>query len=60
MRLLTDTGSESPYEVRGVHPGTDILLVQQDLISDGEATSPVQERTQHPYPLGSFLSDLID
>jgi hypothetical protein len=56
MRLLTDVGSESPYGVRVVHPGTDALLAQQDPTSDGGATSPVKERTQHPYPLDSFLS----
>jgi hypothetical protein len=57
---MTDAGSESPYGVRVVHSGTDELLVQQDPTSDGEATSPAHERTQRPYPLGSFLSDLID
>jgi hypothetical protein len=38
----------------------DGLLVQQDPISDGETTSPVQRGTQHLYPLDSILFDLID
>jgi hypothetical protein len=36
------------------------LLVQQDSVSEGEITVPIQERTKHAHPLGNSILDLID
>jgi hypothetical protein len=43
-----------------VHRGTDVLLIQQHTIPDGETASSVYERTQCSHPLCLFLSHLID
>ena len=43
-----------------VHHGPDELPVEQNTVPYGEAAPPVQERTQHPQPLGGYLPYLID
>ena len=52
-------GNGPPAGERMINHGADELLVQQDSVPDGEITIPIQEGTQHTYPLSSFLSDLI-
>ena len=49
-----------PNEARIVHHSTDELLIQQNTIPDGEAASPVQERSKYSQSLSRFLSHLID
>jgi hypothetical protein len=48
-----------PYG-KQVYHWPDELLIEQNSVSDGEATSSVQDRTQHSQSLVSFLSNLID
>ena len=53
--------SSGPPDGAGiVHHGMDELPVQQNTIPDGEATPPVQEKTQHPQSLGSFFFNLVN
>jgi hypothetical protein len=49
-----------PDAARIVHHWVDELFIQLNSASDGEATSPVQERAKHTQTLGGFLSDLDD
>jgi len=53
-------GSGPPRGERVTQLGADELLIQQDSLSDGEITLPIQEGNQGTYLLSSFLSDLID
>jgi hypothetical protein len=53
-------GSGPPHGARIIHHGMDELLVEQDSVSDGEITLPIQERTPHAHALGSTHPDLID
>ena len=52
--------SRPPDGARIVHQGTDELPVEQYTVPDGEATPPVQERTQHSQSLGGFFPYLVD
>ena len=54
------TGSGSSDGAPIILHGTDELLVEQDLLHDGEITLSVQERAQYSQPLGSFLPNLVD
>ena len=49
---------EPPNGTRIVHHEADELLIQHNIISDGETASPVQERFQHSQSLCRFLSHL--
>ena len=55
-----DAGSGHSCRARIIHHGANEVLVQQDSVSDGEITFPVQEGTQRTHHLNSFLPDLID
>jgi hypothetical protein len=50
----------SPNRTCVVHHRTDELFIQQHAIPDGEAASPVKERTQYSQSLSRLLSHLID
>jgi hypothetical protein len=52
--------SEAPAGISVVYHGTDDLRTEQDSTPDGEATFPVEERTQYSQSLGSVLPNLID
>jgi len=52
-------GSGTPHGARVIHQGVDELLMQQDSVPDREITLPIQEGTQHTYPLSSSLPGLI-
>ena len=49
-----------PNGARVVHHGTDLLLIHQNTIPDGETASPIQEGSQRSQPLCRLLSHLID
>ena len=44
-----------PDGTRIVHHGTDVLLIQQNTIPDGETASPVQKRSQRSKPRCRFF-----
>jgi hypothetical protein len=43
-----------------IHHRTDELLVKKHIISDGQATSPVKERTKYAQYLSCLFSSLVD
>jgi hypothetical protein len=54
------TGNGPPDRACVVHHRTDELLVQQHAVSDGQATSPVKEGTEHAKSLSCLSSYLFD
>ena len=61
LQLPNVASSNGPPDgARIVHRGTHELPVEQNTVLGGEATHLVQDRTQHPQSLGSFVSNLVD
>jgi hypothetical protein len=54
-----DAGSGTPDNTYVVHHRTDELLAKQHAVSDGQATCPVKEGTEHAQSLSRLSSYLV-